>query len=235
MGASDICTTFDGSLTQEQLRARFAKMQEDAAYENGHSYSGSWNMLNGLSIRETVFDSVRKAETYILDNTEKWQHALAVRARRTIRKNTKLPTFNGRPPTTFEEQEPVGQDVLTDKQWSHVPADQLSEEDQKRYMVLWTAKEDARRKFQGVRESFSRMSRQLVDSIGRAAEGEKPTLPLNFSDVEELYWNCLTAAEDLGKRKAELDAFCDEKRKELYSYEQHDNGEVWVLGGWAAS
>lgn len=64
--------------TQTELRKMFEVLQENAAYEHGHSYSGDINMANGLKIENKVFLTYKEAENYLSEKTEKWGSAIAV-------------------------------------------------------------------------------------------------------------------------------------------------------------
>lgn len=61
-----------------ELNEKFNELQENAAYEHGHSYSGDINMANGLKIDKKIFKDYITADNYIADTAEKWGHAIAV-------------------------------------------------------------------------------------------------------------------------------------------------------------
>jgi len=80
MGASFLWQKFP-DCPKEALKEKFRRMQENAAYEDGHEYSGNWNMCTGLSIDETrVFASIKEAVAHLNDVCEKHGVARAVRA-----------------------------------------------------------------------------------------------------------------------------------------------------------
>ena len=80
-GACSLWTILSGALTKEQLRTHFTEMQKEAALHHGEC-SGGWNMMSGLKFKDTsLFATVQEAVDYLLENTEKWENALAVRAR----------------------------------------------------------------------------------------------------------------------------------------------------------
>jgi len=79
MGGAFDRRVYKGNLSREELRKRFAQTQEEDREENGHSYSGSIGMCDGLVISEHKFDSIEKAEDWLCDHTEKWGSAKAVR------------------------------------------------------------------------------------------------------------------------------------------------------------
>jgi hypothetical protein len=56
MGAEYRTKVLPGDLTKEQQTAKFNEMQDPARHEHGNSYSGDWNMCNGLIIHEGVLN-----------------------------------------------------------------------------------------------------------------------------------------------------------------------------------
>lgn len=66
--------------TKDEVKAKFAEIQERDRYENGHSYSGGFGMAHGL-----VFDRLNRVHTeqeaydWLCDNTSKWGPAVAIR------------------------------------------------------------------------------------------------------------------------------------------------------------
>jgi len=81
MGASSKDTQLDGKLTEDEVRKIFDKMCEQAAYSSGHEYSGDWNMMNGIQFPLQKFTSYDKAIKWVLDNTQKWGSAMAVKVK----------------------------------------------------------------------------------------------------------------------------------------------------------
>lgn len=81
MGACYDQRILPGDLTKDQVRQRFTEIQCQDQWENGHSYSGTIGMAHGLEFRDQKFNSVREAEDWLNDHTEKWEAALAVRAK----------------------------------------------------------------------------------------------------------------------------------------------------------
>ena len=80
MGASNLEHVLDGTLTPADIKKWFDETSRTAAYESGHSYSGDWNMMTGVKVETAhVFPNENAASEYVLDHTEKWKHALAVK------------------------------------------------------------------------------------------------------------------------------------------------------------
>jgi hypothetical protein len=66
--------------TKAEIKAKFAEVQENDRYENGHSYSGGFGMASGLEfVRPNVVFTEKDAATWLEDNCQKWEAALAVR------------------------------------------------------------------------------------------------------------------------------------------------------------
>ncbi len=64
----------------KSLKARFKELQEQAAWENGNSYSGDINMAPGLDLElHLVFESYQDASQYLENRVQKWESALAVK------------------------------------------------------------------------------------------------------------------------------------------------------------
>lgn len=68
-----------GTVTEDDLRARFEDEQEQDRYENGHSYSGGFGMATGVVITTRTFADENAAYDWLNENAEKWGPALAVR------------------------------------------------------------------------------------------------------------------------------------------------------------
>jgi hypothetical protein len=79
MGASYDSWLIKGVSTHQELRDKFAQIQEDDRYENGHSYSGTIGMACGLEITDKIFEDNFKADEWLSNNTEKYEPAKAVK------------------------------------------------------------------------------------------------------------------------------------------------------------
>ena len=64
---------------EQELKEKFRAVQEAAAYNDGYSYSGNWNMCDGLRILPQTFDSREAAEKYVIEEQGKWGPAFAVK------------------------------------------------------------------------------------------------------------------------------------------------------------
>jgi hypothetical protein len=77
MGAEFDSFTIKAKTTSE-VRRRFEVEQEQATYDDGHSYSGRINMATDIKFEDRVFNSRIEAEEYVSNTAEKWGPAIAV-------------------------------------------------------------------------------------------------------------------------------------------------------------
>lgn len=66
--------------TRKEAETKFAMLQDQDRYENGHSYSGGIGMARGLAFASETFATKEAAEEWLVDNAEKWGPAIAVRS-----------------------------------------------------------------------------------------------------------------------------------------------------------
>jgi hypothetical protein len=80
MGAWNVHTQFDGSLSHTALRKQFADLQARLTREFGTDpYNGTFSTCNGLAIHDRrVFTNEEEAMNYTLDHTDKRGPAVAV-------------------------------------------------------------------------------------------------------------------------------------------------------------
>jgi hypothetical protein len=64
--------------TKADVKEEFDSYCDNAAYEDGHSYSGRLNMCNGLEFHDKVLDSEDEAYEYVDSVAQKWENAVAV-------------------------------------------------------------------------------------------------------------------------------------------------------------
>ncbi len=80
MGACYDERRFPGEMNHADLKREFAQAQAADRYENGHSYSGTIGMAQGLKIHNrSPFASEREARDWLEDRVQKWEAAEAVR------------------------------------------------------------------------------------------------------------------------------------------------------------
>ena len=80
MGANLIMLEFDGDLNVEDVRAKFMDLRRgDEEFYGKDPYSGSLATFSGISIQSGIFQSRAAAEAWIMEKSEKWGPAYAVR------------------------------------------------------------------------------------------------------------------------------------------------------------
>lgn len=66
-------------LPEDKLAEWFGRIQDQAGYEHGHGYSGSFAECRGLEISAESFNHKEEASEYLQTHAKKWGAALAVR------------------------------------------------------------------------------------------------------------------------------------------------------------
>jgi len=80
MGACYDDARFNGKLTREELRIKYADYIDGLLYEYGHcGYSGTLKECSGLIITNEKFATQEEAAEWLSENTDKWEAAKAVR------------------------------------------------------------------------------------------------------------------------------------------------------------
>lgn len=229
MGSHSISTSWDGKLTPEQVRQKFSVLLADDRHENGHGgYTGSWGTMNGISFpRVDTFPTQEAAEDYCLNNTSKWDNAMAVKYKHITKTLTKQPTFNGKPrqegygTVAYYRDYKNGQSFL-------VFADQVT-------LVNRGKVEKLEKDYAEANRAYHIAQRDLDETIGLI---KKPPKDGDHSDVlvplpvrREAF---LRAERVARENAAALKALQEKLIADLYSYSE--NSEVrWMIAGWAAS
>lgn len=80
MGAHELYMVLKGNLTENEVKNKFYERQENDLKEYGENpYNGSFSTFCGIDIKQLIFSSRLEAENYILNKSEKWEKALAVK------------------------------------------------------------------------------------------------------------------------------------------------------------
>lgn len=72
---------FVNTTDKQAAKERFNDLLEQDRFENGHSYSGTIGMCNGVKFTDETFDSPDAAEDWLEENCAKWGPALGVRVK----------------------------------------------------------------------------------------------------------------------------------------------------------
>ena len=79
MGASTSFRVFP-DMPEAQLIQKVAEVQQSAAFESGHCYSGDWGSKpSGVCILKEVFLTEHAAQGYITEENDKWDMLMAAR------------------------------------------------------------------------------------------------------------------------------------------------------------
>jgi hypothetical protein len=232
MGSFYLEATLDGKLTENQVRRRFSEMQRQAAHENGNSYSGDWNMLPSLTFGPAQ-PTMAAAQEHCDTHSQKWQNAVAVRAKREVR--VKEPTFRGEPDRGRQHLGIYGhygpatsmECCVSTMNGKHervlVAADQLTDRQKARAIKLCGEMITAVNARNAARDAFQAL-------LAKAGNLEAKTP--KASDIDKAKRKVKTTinrAETAINRYAEL---CLQHSKKLYG---HKEEAVWYIGGHCAS
>jgi hypothetical protein len=247
MGAVLHCETFDGKLTQAEIRAAYANRRRDMGIEHGSDpYNGTWSTLDGtLVIADDVMNSYAEAETLVADHADKWGAAIAVRFHDNRTKTTKKPTFNNEPADSYKNQflmfwwpgatdghyhtraVVVQRDVLrmsTSETRAIVAADQLSETGKAQLVAACRAYVAADADFNNANTPLQAFVRLLSDPREESTTAEFAEFKKQRKQAAKL----VKIRDKMAARLHELDARFASK---LYSTETVNHGQTWLVGG----
>ena len=79
MGSNFVDYKYGKKLTKEQISKEFKNRQEEGRDYNGHQdgYSGDFQTVNCVTIKDNVFNTLQEALDYIDNNASKWENAVA--------------------------------------------------------------------------------------------------------------------------------------------------------------
>ena len=234
MGANSVTRTYNGNLSAQELKREFAADQDVCRHENGSSYSGEIGMLRGLDIESQTFPSVDEASSYILNKAEKWGAGIAVKARNIRTEYIGLPTFGGERPA----QRSGGKSYLVKdgSVWTGsacidqlpvcVPADQLPPTERDKLRKLF-------KEAQSVKDALRENERSFRDLLFVLQDTDQPCPPL--AKLKAVRARLAKLKRLKAKASAKLKALDSKLEEKLYEKRTVDDGDVWVIGGWASS
>ena len=234
MGANSVTRTYNGNLSAQELKREFAADQDVCRHENGSSYSGEIGMLRGLDIESQTFPSVDEASSYILNKAEKWGAGIAVKARNIRTEDIGLPTFGGERPA----QRSGGKSYLVKdgSVWTGsacidqlpvcVPADQLPPTERDKLRKLF-------KEAQSVKDALRENERSFRDLLFVLQDTDQPCPPL--AKLKAVRARLAKLKRLKAKASAKLKALDSKLEEKLYEKRTVDDGDVWVIGGWASS
>lgn len=228
MGATNISMYLPGTLTKEQVKAAFQKRKDEDRVEYGtDSYNGSFSTIDSVRIEDRVFDTVREAEDYCLNNAEKWSYAVAVktRSKTTTRKRMLF---------TKAEKDVHWRSLLIGEVWVSVEgsyklgvADEVPARDQKRLLTLW-------HKRMALAKAYEVAERDVSDLMRQAAQS---TFDVTTAWVSSLRKAVKARRQAAVKRDAVVLTFTAMEKQlanEHYPEQVVDGEMQWIIAGWAA-
>jgi len=210
MGATLVVRTHP-DCSKEELNKWVANTSQQAAFEQGNSYSGDWNMCSGPVSYPAVpaFEDQAAAEEYISNNQSKWESLFAVKAKQSRSLSDEL--YRGDP--TLQALRKQAQD-LERQTWAFPGS------------VLKRVK-DGKSRMKACEHCGSRIS------VAHLTTCHCPVCRADFlftaSDVK--------ARQALDKKLAATLAKQEERRQALLKkmYKNQPTTEtIWVVGGWCA-
>lgn len=227
MGANFCTREYPGEYTTAQVETAFELDQRNSRYENGNSYSGDIGCISGLEITSKVFDSIKEAETYLENNTEKWQDAKAVRFRNVRRECLKRPTFSdGHPTVLCMGKDRSYQTYYKDGELCFAAANELPTVQKAKLRKLWTAY----RKANDASNAALHQSHALLTRYNNLKE------PFTaYSSLRAARNKVVKTLQKLQAANQALQEYDKELCAKLYEYSEVDGGLRWLVGGWAPS
>jgi hypothetical protein len=248
MGACFNELVWEGTLTDTQLANQYQKYVDECQVEHGtDAYNGTFSTLPRIQIDKKEFGSHQLASEYVMNNTSKWEHALAVKFRDVRKENTREPTFDGK---TWKEKTrypvPLGGNteldqprdayncrvVMTDFKRDSlakfvIVADQLTESQKAKLVKLyneWAARHAA----------YMTVSAELVALCERIKQVRETVETADFARLKKLYAQQKKTWLALGKASVKLRDLDLKLSARLYKTEEVDHGLKWFIGGWCA-
>jgi hypothetical protein len=206
------------------LRQAYSQMSDQAAYEDGNSYSGNWNMCPGLVIHDQVLQDRQAAHDFLDERAQKWEAAHAVRFHSVKSERVKEPTFAGKPNYGYQGTQPIyTRNYLGQAQGEIVAADQLGEQDKARVLKLATEFENA--------ELAARRARAGLEAVGQRIVKLEA---VKASEIAAAQRQARKANAELAKASEALRKLEAKLVPKLYASKSVDEGQKWLLLGVAA-
>jgi hypothetical protein len=227
MGSHSIEVSWDGKLTETEVRKKFSQLLEADRHEHGHGgYSGSWGTMSGLSFPGKTFPDEKSAHEYCLENTSKWDNAMAVKYTHTTKTITKQPTFKGKVTTGFQGAVAFYPDWVAGKQIL-VFADQLNQDIIDWLNTLAATQFTTRKAFEEARSKLEKIIALIKEPPASGDHSDLAPLPM----LRDTYLRALEAKK---QAEAALDTYHKSLVADLYGYSETSE-QRWLIAGWAAS
>jgi len=236
MGACFTSTKFEGNLTSTELRRQYDAYITDLLHEHGtDAYNGTLTTTSGLIIEDKIFDTEKAAYDHVINNTQKWQEARAVKFRDIQTEPDKQPTYNGQP-LRFGIGLLAGgvtlrsvTGVFVDSARQLIPADQLPAAHKAKAVALYADYDEKYAAYGSVRQQIDQLVTEKIQNV----KAELPTTS-DYSELKRLLKQRKRAYVALQKACTKMQEFDITQSAKIYSTKQVDHGTKWFVGGWAA-
>lgn len=227
MGSHSIERVWPGTLTPAQVRAKFDELLSNDRHEHGHGgYSGSWGTMTGVTIKDTVFDTEKDALEFCLDNTRKWENALAVRFHRITKTPKKSPTFGDKAPgdgNYAPGTEPIYTVVYANGTRKRIWADQLS-----------PRQVDSASKVLAAYDALLAEVREISTRMNDFARALTTPGEIDFAALRATRKDYLRASAKCQAAKTRWETLEASLRPKLWEFTETKD-LCWLVAGWAAS
>lgn len=241
MGAVLYHETFDGKLTEDQVRKQYLSRRDDMEYEHGTDpYNGTWSTLDdALVIHKELLENHQAASDFIDQRCEKRGAAHAVKFKDVRSETTKEPTFRGK---KWHEQShiqfscPDGSNFSTRsvvRIWNmngpneYAAADSLPPTVQLKLVAAARAWSDKKREYDLIQAPLAALAQRLA-----APKLEVGTA--DFANMKSLRKRLLKAYASLTKAADKLCELDKKYAEKLYATAAVDHGTKWLVGGLCA-
>lgn len=239
---------WDGTLTDTQVAEEYRKYVEQCQIEYGtDAYNGTFSTLPNIQIDKRVFNNHEEARVHVMNNTRKWENALAVKYKDVRKENTKEPTFDGKtlkqqmrysvtlggnteldqPRDTYTCRAVVVDFNFADKVNRVLVAEQLTDAQKAKLTKAhgeWAARHDAHKA----------VTTELVALCERIKLVRETVETADFARLKKLYAQQKKTWAALGKASVKLRDLDLKLSARLYKTEEVDHGLKWFVGGWCA-
>ena len=238
MGACFNYHTQPGNMTFGEVADWFDDFRAQCRVEHGTDpYNGTFSTLQGIQQGQHVtFNTVVEASDWIADKAQKWESAIAVKAKRTSTQKIKEPTFPGC--EQYNNHPVLGTTTIRSVKIKHeslaagkrnrvyVPAAELTDTQKDALVKAFDSFEAKHAVYREAEREFKPLITQLT-----SVNEECPDLR-SVRGARTKLVKAHQALQKVQKKIVEMDL---RFQKKLYKSKEVDEGEVWVIGGWCGS
>ena len=233
MGSCFNAICFPGDTVPAELRKKFDAYCGDQIHEHGsNAYNGTLSTTSGLQIDNKTFHTLKEAEEYISNNTEKRGTSLAVRYAVIEEVIKKEPTFGGKTRSEIGRVLTSGIHITVADSWKNgesvfIPADQLSDEEKTKVIEAIKAVSQSNRLLSSLQNDI----RVFANRLHRI---EEDFTDEDFKNLKKTRKELKKATSDHSKAVEKFRSLDARLGKKILKVETRENGTAWLVGGWAA-